>query len=279
MLSYRHGYHAGNFADVMKHLILISILEYLKKKATPFYYHDTHAGAGIYGIKHRYMQKNREYMAGIGRLWGVEVKTPLLKDYLAIIRQLNPTSELEFYPGSPEIAVRLMRKTDRAWLGEMHPTEFEILSEHFHDQHRVKCEKLDAWQGLKAKLPPLERRGLICIDPSYEIDSDYKQVYKGILEALHRFANGVYAIWYPVADIKKTEKMLKQFAGSGIPGILDVQLGISKPDPGPGMHASGMLIINPPYTLAETMQQTLPELVSILCGDDLIGNYHVETLI
>lgn len=278
MLSYRHGYHAGNYSDVMKHLILISILQYLKTKEKPFYYHDTHAGAGIYGIKHRYMQKNQEYMAGIGRLWGKPVKSPLLLEYLAIIRQLNHANELQSYPGSPEIAVRLMRNRDRVWLGEMHPTEFVILSEHFSNQRRVQCEKLDAWQGLKAKLPPQERRGLIFIDPSYELDSDYKQVYYGIIEALRRFANGIYAIWYPVADKAKTEKMLKQFTGSYIPHILDIQLGITDQIPGPGMQASGMLIINPPYTLAETMQQTLPELVSILAGDDLIGHHHVEAL-
>jgi 23S rRNA (adenine2030-N6)-methyltransferase len=278
MLSYRHGYHAGNFSDVLKHLVLIAILQYLKKKDAPFYYHDTHAGAGVYKITHPYMQKKREYEGGIGRLWRTRSRSALINDYLAIVRQVNPDGNLAVYPGSPEIASRLLRRTDRAWFGERHSTDFEFLSEHFHNHRGTHCEKMDSWEGLKAKLPPPERRGLIFIDPAYEIDSEYKHVYTGVAEGLRRFATGTYAIWYPVVDVKKTDKLIRRFAESDIANILHLRLGLTGSDVGPGMHASGMIILNPPYTLAGTMQETLPELVKLLGDEKRSGQYLIEKL-
>jgi len=279
MLSYRHAFHAGNFSDVLKHLVLIAILQYLKQKEAPFYYHDTHAGAGIYAMAHPYMQKNREYRGGIGRLWRSTPKSPLIKDYIDIVHQVNPDGNLAIYPGSPEIAARLLRRSDRAWFGERHRSDFQFLSEHYAKHRSVHCEKLDAWVGLKAKLPPRERRGLVFIDPAYEIDSEYKHVYTGIAEALQRFATGIYALWYPVVDVKKTDKLIRRFVESEIEGILHIRLGITGTDIGPGMHASGMLVLNPPYTLAKTMQQTLTELVLLLGDDKRTGQFLVESLV
>lgn len=193
MLSYRHGFHAGNFADVLKHTVLVAVLQYLKKKDSPFYFHDTHAGAGSYRISHVYMQKNHEYLAGIDRLWQTRPVSPLLQDYLEVIRRLNPPGKLNVYPGSPAIAINLLRPIDRTFLGERHSTDFRILSDHYSDHKNVQCEMTDAWQGLKAKLPPKERRGLILIDPSYELEVDYRDVPRALAEALHRFAQGI--IW------------------------------------------------------------------------------------
>jgi len=277
MLSYRHGFHAGNFADVLKHLVQVAILQYLKKKDAPIYYHDTHAGAGTYAIAHSYMQKNREYLDGITRLWLARPKSRLLLDYLEIIQQLNPTDKLTTYPGSPEIAVRMLRSTDRIWLGELHTTDFRGLSEHYSRYPGVHCEMMDAWQGLKAKLPPKERRGLVLIDPSYELDSDYRQISKGMEDALQRFAQGIYAIWYPVIDERTTEKLLRRFAALPAKENLHIRLDLGKVRP--GMHACGMFIINPPYTLAETMKQTMPELLALLVDEKSSGHFLVESLI
>ncbi len=279
MLSYRHGFHAGNFADVLKHLVQVAILQYLKKKDTPFYYHDTHAGAGIYTIAHTYMQKNREYLGGIARILAAKPRSHLLKDYLDIIRQFNTAGGLTTYPGSPEIAVRLLRSQDRAWMGERHTTDFRILSEHFSRYSSVHCEMMDAWDGLKAKLPPKERRGLVLVDPSYELDSDYRQVTRAIEDALQRFAQGIYAIWYPLIDERTTDKLLRRFAALPAKDNLHIRLDLGKDKTEPGMHACGMLIINPPFTLAETMKQTLPELITLLADDQRTGRYRVEKLV
>lgn len=276
MLSYRHGYHAGNFADVLKHVVLVAILEYLKKKDAPFYYHDTHAGAGSYRVSHSYMQKNREYADGIARLWDARPKSALLKGYLAILHQLNPGPALETCPGSPEIAACMLRKGDRAWLGERHTTDFRILSRHFGDRSGFHCEMLDAWEGLKAKLPPKERRGLVLIDPSYEIDSDYRQLSKAVDDALQRFAQGIYAIWYPLIDEYAAEKLVQRLAVLPAKDKLHLRLdtGAGKP----GMHGCGMVILNPPYTLQEMMQQTMPELVTLLERHKSRGHSLVESL-
>jgi 23S rRNA (adenine2030-N6)-methyltransferase len=278
MLSYRHGFHAGNFADVLKHLVQIAILQYLKKKATPFYYHDTHAGSGSYNVSHPYMQKNREYLGGITRIWESKPVSPLLKEYLALVRQLNPTGELLCYPGSPEIAVRLLRHMDRAWFGEKHTTDFRILSTHYRKHPGVHCEMMDAWQGLKAKLPPKEHRGLILIDPSYELESDYRQLTRALEDALQRFALGTYAIWYPVIDERTTDKLLRRFAALPVRDNLHIHLDLGKEKSEPGMHACGMFVINPPFTLADTMKQTMPELLSLLADNKKTGRFLIEKL-
>ncbi len=277
MLSYRHGFHAGNFADVLKHLVEVAILQYLKKKDTPFYYHDTHAGAGLYKVAHTYMQKNREYAGGIGRLWSAKPKSQLLQDYLGIIRQLNPDGALAVYPGSPEIAVHMLRPTDRIWLGERHPTDFRILSEHYRRKAGVSCEMMDAWQGLKARLPPRERRGLILIDPSYELENDYRQVSRGLEDALQRFAMGTYAVWYPIIDARTTDNLLRRFTVLPCKENLHVSLDIGKVEGGPSMHACGIVILNPPYTLEATLKETLPELLALLSANKH-GDYVVEKL-
>ena len=279
MLSYRHGFHAGNFADVLKHLVQIAILQYLKKKDSPFYYHDTHAGAGMYTISHTYMQKNREYLGGISRVWSAKPKSSLIKDYLDLIRQLNPSDKLTCYPGSPELAVRMLRSQDRAWMGERHTTDFRILSDHFSRRSGVHCEMVDAWEGLKAKLPPKERRGLVLVDPSYELDSDYRQVSRAIEDALKRFAEGIFAIWYPVIDEKTSEKLLRRFSDLPAKEKLHIRIDPGKDKTKPGMRACGMVIINPPYKLVDTMKQTLPELVALLAEDGKIATYMVEKLV
>jgi 23S rRNA (adenine2030-N6)-methyltransferase len=277
MLSYRHGFHAGNFADVLKHLVQIQILEYLKKKDAPFYYHDTHAGSGLYAIADPYMQKNQEYQSGIERIWYAEPLTPLLNDYLAFIRMLNPEGKLAYYPGSPEVASRLVRDQDRIFLGERHTTDFTNLSEQYGRQNGIHCELIDAWDGLKAKLPPIERRGLILIDPSYEIKADYTQIPRVVQDALLRFSNGIFAIWYPVIDTYVSDKLVQKLGRLTANDILHLQLDLGRDRSAPGMHACGMVIINPPYTLADSMKETMPELFGLL-AESRRGFYKVESL-
>jgi 23S rRNA (adenine2030-N6)-methyltransferase len=276
MLSYRHGYHAGNFADVLKHSVLVAILQYLKKKDTPFYFHDTHAGAGTYRILHGYMQKNREYLTGIDRLWQARPKSTLVQDYLEVIRSLNPPGKLNNYPGSPAIATRMLRPIDRAFLGERHSTDFRILSDHYNDRKNVQCEMIDAWQGLKSRLPPKERRGLILIDPSYELEADYRETSRALEEALQRFAQGIYAIWYPVLDEYTTEKFLNRFTRLSAKEILHVRLDTGTE--GAGMHGCGLIILNPPYTLAGTLKSGLPELTTMLEVAPGKGRHRIELL-
>lgn len=279
MLAYRHGFHAGNYSDVLKHLVQIAILQHLKKKPAPFYYHDTHAGAGVYEIAHSYMQKNREYLQGIGRLWNTDPKAPLLLSYLDIVRAVNPAGDLVMYPGSPEIAALLIRADDRIWLGELHGSDYKMLCEHFAKNRRVRCEQVDALSGLKAGLPPSEKRGLVFVDPSYETDRDYRLLHTWIREAYRRFARGIYAIWYPQLDTRTTDQLLRRFVLSGITDILHIQVKVTQENPNARLKGCGMVVINPPYTLAGTMRETLPELLGLLSNDPVDSAYLVETLV
>ena len=198
MLSYRHSYHAGNFADVLKHIVQVAIIEYLKKKDKPFTVHDTHAGAGSYTIASDHMQKTGEYRDGIARLLDNRTGVGVIDQYVALVKKLNPVGKLTEYPGSPLISASLLREQDRLQCSELHSTDFELLQRRFADDKRVRVEKLDAWQGFKAMLPPQHRRGLVLIDPSYEMEADYLGLLPALQMAMERFSTATYAIWYPV---------------------------------------------------------------------------------
>lgn len=221
------------------------------------------------------MQKNHEYLAGIDRLWQSKPKSTLLQDYLEVIRRLNPPGKLNVYPGSPAIAVNLLRPIDRAFLGERHSTDFRILSDHYSDHKNVQCEMTDAWQGLKSKLPPKERRGLILIDPSYELEVDYRDVPKAVAEALNRFAQGIYMIWYPVLDEYNATKFLNRFTSLQVKEILHVRLHTGAE--GPGMHGCGVIILNPPFTLADNLKSAMPELTVLLEASPGKGRHLIES--
>ncbi|MED5389943.1 MAG: 23S rRNA (adenine(2030)-N(6))-methyltransferase RlmJ [Pseudomonadota bacterium] len=265
MLSYRHSYHAGNFADVLKHIVQIAIIEYLKKKDKPFTVHDTHGGAGSYLIDSEHMQKTGEYRDGIQRLWEGRTEIGVIDQYVKLVRQLNPVGRLREYSGSPLIAASLLREQDRLQCTELHSTDYELLHKRFADDKRVRVEKLDAWQGLKALLPPQHRRGLVLIDPSYEMEADYNGVLPALQMAMEKFATATYAIWYPVLDRNRTESFIRRFVKAGIPDLLRVELCVRPDASGRGMTGSGMLIVNPPFTLAQHMAQAMPALKAALC--------------
>ena len=262
MLSYRHSFHAGNFADVLKHLVQVAILEYLKRKDKPFCYHDTHSGAGLYSLTGEHASKTGEYQSGIGLLFNQPVPTALedgpVGRYLRLLHQLNPDGALEFYPGSPSIAAQLLRSQDALQLTELHPTDYGLLSQHLGKRKHCRLEKMDAWAGIKAMLPPLARRGLVLIDPPYELSHEYDDVVKGLQLALQRFATGCYAIWYPVIDRAHIERFVAQIAALPVTDLLRIEWCPKADSTGFGMTGSGMLVINPPYLLAEQCRAFLP---------------------
>lgn len=272
MLSYRHSFHAGNYADVLKHSVQSLILSALKEKEKPFIYLDTHAGAGRYQLDHAHAQQTGEYQQGIARLWQRDDWPDSLLPYRQVIRHYNHAREaLRFYPGSPLIARQLLRPQDKLYLTELHPADFALLREEFHNDPRTQLARADGFQQLKAKLPPPVRRGLILIDPPYELKSDYQSVVKGIQEGYKRFATGIYALWYPVVLRQPIKTMLQQLQTSGIRRILQIELGVRPDNTQRGMTASGMIVINPPWKLEQQMTDLLPWLLPILAPE---GNGH-----
>ncbi|MCX8650340.1 23S rRNA (adenine(2030)-N(6))-methyltransferase RlmJ [Gilliamella sp. B2776] len=264
MLSYRHSYHAGNHADVLKHIVLTLCINSLKEKEKPFLYLDTHSGAGRYLLKSEHSEKTGEYLSGINMLWQQSNIPEPLDTYLSIIKRYNPFSELKYYPGSPLIAKQLLRQQDKLNLTELHPTDYPLLRQEFNKDKRAKVLREDGFLQLKSKLPHEFRRGIILIDPSYEIKEDYQILPKALFEAYKRFATGVYLIWYPVVSRTQTQKMIDSIIKLGIRRISQFELAIKPDNNQKGMTASGMLVINPPWKLHEQMQTILPWLKNIL---------------
>ena len=257
MLSYRHAFHAGNYADVLKHLVQVEILRYLHQKDKPFVYIDTHAGAGLYALDSAAAEKTAEYRDGIGRLQGCD--WPALQPYLNVVAQLSERDgQSNLYPGSPAIAQSLLRPQDRAQLYELHPSDHALLSELMQRDRRIRVQQSDGFQGLIASLPPAERRGLVLIDPPYEIKSDYDTVVSTLVKAHKRFATGIYALWYPVVERARIDKLEQALRHSGIPRIQLFELGLSADTDERGMTSAGMIVINPPWKLEAQMNNVLP---------------------
>lgn len=278
MLSYRHSFHAGNFADVLKHTVATSIINYMLKKDKPFCYLDTHSGCGAYSLQSSEALKTNEFNNGIVPLWGREDLPTPVADYLKQVIEFNAQSKLEFYPGSPSIAQQMLREQDRLFLFELHPNEFTNMRGNFSGTKQIKMANSDGLQGLVANMPPKERRGFILIDPSYEIKSEYQQVVSTLIEAHKRFATGTYALWYPVVNRQTIKQMESELTASGIKNIQLFELGIEADSAEKGMTSSGMIVINPPWTLQKEMQSSLPFLAETL-GKDGQGFYRIETLV
>ena len=274
MLSYRHGFHAGNFADVLKHSLITLVISALKQKDKPFVYIDTHAGAGKYSFKSEFAQKTTEYQAGIGKLWAQQTIPEEMKDYLSAVRAENTGKQLVRYPGSPQLVRRLVRAQDRLQLSELHSSDFEILHGLFAQDKQVSIAKEDGLLMLEKKLPPIQKRGFILIDPSYEVKSDYKQVVDALVKAHRHFATGIYALWYPVIDRELTERLLLGLKETGMPKQLRIEHAITKDGAVRGMTASGMLFINPPWQLASQARTFLPWLNQVLTDEQ--GQWQVE---
>lgn len=265
MLSYRHSFHAGNHADVLKHIVLMLIIENLQLKEKGFYYLDTHAGVGRYRLFGDEAEKTAEFEAGIARLWERDDLPPELKRYVDQIKRLNYGGKvLRYYAGSPLIAVQLLRPQDRALLTELHPSDFPLLRHNFKEYANVVTKRDDGFQQLKATLPPKERRGLVLIDPPYELKEDYDLVVKAVEEGYKRFATGVYAVWYPVVLRQQTKRIVRGLERSGIRKILQIELAVRPDSDQRGMTASGMIVVNPPWQLETQMKSILPYLTEVL---------------
>jgi 23S rRNA (adenine2030-N6)-methyltransferase len=269
MLSYRHGFHAGNHADVLKHVALVALLRILTRKDKPLVVADTHAGAGLYSLEQGFAMKIAEFRDGVARLWERNDLPAPVADYLDQVRALNADGVLRQYPGSPRIALRVLRPQDRLRLFELHSTEGQVLAQQFaQDGRRVTVTAGDGFAGLKAVLPPPSRRGLFLIDPSYELASDYRAVVTALRDAMKRFATGTYAVWYPLLQRREAIELPDKLRQAVSGDWLDVALQVKAPSPeGRGLHGSGLFIVNPPWTFSGLMRDTMPWLTCALAQD------------
>ncbi len=274
-MNYRHAFHAGNFADVLKHLVLTSVLNHMSKKAAPFRVIDTHAGAGLYDLGSIAAEKTGEWRAGIGRLVESWEKLPdaarhVLKPYLDVLESDFAVSadgerRLVRYPGSPLIARRLLRAGDALIVNELHAEEREQLAELFHRDRQTKVMGLDGYTALKALLPPKERRGVVLVDPPFEVVGEFDRLAGAVSAAHKRFASGVLVLWFPIKDRAAVDRFYERLADAGLAKALAVELQIASLGGGTkGLVATGLVVVNPPYTLAQDLDVVLPTLVDVL---------------
>ena len=269
MLSYRHSFHAGNFADVHKHLVLSILLEYLIKKDKPLCYIDTHSGIGLYDLQAASAMKNQEFKDGFLKLNSDNPSTPeSITAYLNIIKNFNDNGQTRYYPGSPAIAANLLRPQDRIVLSELHNTDYPILKQYFHQDKRVTVHHQNGYQGLKAFLPPKEKRGLVLIDPSYELSDEFDRVQQEASKAYTKWPTGCYAIWYPILLRKTIDVFEQKMIESGIKKILVSEICLHDDDVPKRLNGSGMMLINPPWKTDEILNDIQPWLLKQLHQDD-----------
>jgi len=280
LLAYRHAFHAGNHADVLKHLVLTRVLRYMAGKDKPFTLVDTHAGAGGYALDGRYAQRKAEYLHGIAPLWERTDLPEIVADYVALVRQFNAGGTLEQYPGSPGFAQMVLRAQDRLRLFELHPTDYRILEAYLGKHPNTQVSQSDGFAALRSELPPPSRRGVVLMDPSYEMKTDYAKVVAGVREALTRFADAVVIVWYPQILTLESSQLAHRLQGAadslGKKGWLHVRLTAQQPDErGFGLVGSGLFIVNPPFSLHDSLNAVMPYLVDTL-GQYDGANYLLE---
>ena len=276
MLAYRHAFHAGNHADVLKHITLTLVLRYMNQKDKSYRMIDTHAGAGGYSLEGQYAQKKGEYLQGVARLWQLDELPESVADYMALVRQFNPDGMLEQYPGSPAFAQMLLRSQDQLRLFERHPTDHRILEAYLGGVRGAEVKDTDGFEGLKGQVPPSSRRAVVLMDPSYEGHGDYPKVISSLREAILRFPEGVYMVWYPQVSKLEAAQVPRRLEGLAPKGWLHARLTVQQPDSqGFGLAGSGMFILNPPYTLHAQLLEVLPWLTEVL-GQYDGANYLLE---
>jgi 23S rRNA (adenine2030-N6)-methyltransferase len=269
-MNYRHIYHAGNFADVLKHAVLARLIRYAQNKDKAFRVLDTHAGIGLYDLSSEEAQKTGEWRDGIGRLMEAELPeaaAELLAPYLDAVRELNPTGDIRLYPGSPKLARMLFRPQDRLSAMELHPEDYGRLQRLFEGDFQVRATELDGWLALGAHLPPKEKRGIVLVDPPFEEDGEYRRLVQGLAGAYKRFSGGTYCLWYPIkkgAPIKAFHEELQALA---IPKMLCAELSVKSDRDTTGLSGSGLIVVNPPFTLKGELHTLLPVLKTLLAQD------------
>ena len=279
MLAYRHAFHAGSHADVLKHLVFAEVLRHMADKDKAYTLIDTHAGAGGYSLQGRYARKKAEYLTGIAPLWTRDDLPPALTDYVALVREFNGGGELTQYPGSPALAKLLLRSVDRMRLYELHPTDHRILEAYLGERAQTEVMQSDGFESLARDLPPPSRRGVVLMDPSYELKTDYSRVVHTLRTGLERFAQGVFVIWYPhvqLLEAAQLPKRLRATAANAPKGWLEVSLDVlpGRSD-GFGMGGSAVFVVNPPFQLRERLAVALPYLVKVL-GQHAQARHKIE---
>jgi len=265
VLAYRHAFHAGNHADVLKHVVLVLVLRHLAGKEKGFRFVDTHAGAGGYSLRGRYARRHDEHAGGIGALWTRDDLPAALADYVELVRAFNPDGRLAQYPGSPSLALMLLRAQDELRAFELHPTEEKILRATLAGQRRASAVFGDGFAALRAQLPPPTRRGAVLVDPSYEGRGDYTRVVATLRDAVARFADGVYIVWYPQVTKLEAAQLPRRLAALAPKGWLHARLTVQEPDAqGFGLAGSGVFVLHPPHTLKAALAEVLPYLVAVL---------------
>ena len=282
MLAYRHAFHAGNHADVLKHLTLVHLLQHLSQKDKGYRVIDTHAGAGAYSLGGRQAGLHREYEGGVGRLWDRDDLPPAVQAYVEQLHRFNEGPALRRYPGSPVLAQQLLRAQDQLRLFELHPTDHAKLAGRMRGDARVQVQVADGFTVLKAQLPPSTRRGLLLIDPPYELKTDYARVLGALREALSRFAEGMVLIWLPQVQLVEAARLPQRLKAAAVgvapKGWLLARLTVQAPrERGLGLLGSLVFVANPPHTLAPALSQALPWLARVLAEDARIAGWACET--
>ena len=282
-MNYRHAYHAGNFADVIKHVVLTLTIELLKKKDKPFRFIDTHAGCGLYDLMADEASRTSEWQNGIGRLVSAEqitasrAQSGTLRTYLDVIQQINGGDDLRYYPGSPMIALSLLRHDDRMIVNELHPEDVETLRGNLSRRDNAKVMALDAWTFLKSTLPPPERRGLVLIDPPFEQPGEFERIVLGLTAATKRFANGIYLLWYPLKHRDEVTRFKRRLRETGLRRVLAVEVFVAPFGRDAGLIGTGLIIHNPPYGLREELSNILPSLTNLL-SQDADATFNIDVL-
>ena len=282
-MNYRHVYHAGNFADVVKHAVLALVIERLKLKEKPFRVIDTHAGTGGYDLGSDEAQRTGEWIGGIGRIFGPSAEAlpaaiqPLLEPYLSAVRALNPSGLVKVYPGSPRVARHLLRQQDVLVANELHPQDAAALRAEFRRDAQVKVMDLDGWVALKSLLPPKERRGVVLIDPPFEVAGEWARLGQAFTEAARRFASGVYLVWYPIKDDAAVQRFKRSAAESDFAKVLCAELTVRSRRDASGLGGTGLLIVNPPHEIDRQLEMLMPLLARRLAVD-AHGEWAVEWL-
>ena len=262
MLNYRHENHAGNSADVLKHFILLYVLDYVKKKDKNFIFIDSHAGAGKYSISDPYMQKNKEYLQGIERIIKIRNDDIFLKNYLDLIKLINSNSDLKIYPGSCYLAAKSLRTDDKLHFLELHPTEFLNLKKNFENDSRIIIENEDSYKRINKLLPPKEKRAVILIDPSYEVKDEYEKVSKMLSDCYKKFPLGLYIVWYPVLSNKKSESFVLNILKENYKNLSHIEMITDNSND--GMHGSGLFVINSPWSIEKDIKKGLETIFDCL---------------
>ena len=282
-MNYQHAFHAGNFADVHKHIVLTRVLEYLRQKPAPFRVVDTHAGAGCYDLVGPQAARSGEWRDGIGRLFampqsgaaGTDPGQALIAPYLDVVAALNPGGTLRLYPGSPLIVKALLRRQDRLIACELEPSAAASLKAALHGDARVKALAIDGWKALFANIPPKERRGLIVIDPPYEEGVEFTRLFDTLAQAHRKWASGLYLLWYPIKAREAPDALARRLRRLSVPKILRCELSIAPPRAEGALAGSGLIIVNPPFPLERELRVILPVLRRLLAP---MGAYRLDWL-